>query len=144
MLSSWNHIYEFIYVKGVKSYLLKHIDVSYLSVRFQTWYVFACGNMIISERWVKQTMVVTFPNQSEILVIHETSQECVWLRSIIQYIRESCRLSSIKDNQTMLHKDNIAWITHIIEGWIKDDKTNYILPKFFYTHELQKSSEINV
>ena len=106
--------------------------------------VFTCGNMIISERWVKQTMVVTFPNQSEILVIHETSQECVWLRSIIQYIRESCRLSSIKDNQTMLHKDNIAWITHIKEEWIKDDKTNYILLKFFYTHELQKSSEINV
>ena len=29
-------------------------------------------------------------------------------------------------------------------GYIKGDKTKHISPKFFYTHELQKSGEIDV
>ena len=29
-------------------------------------------------------------------------------------------------------------------GYIKDERTKHISPKFFYTHELQKRHEINV
>ena len=32
----------------------------------------------------------------------------------------------------------------IAGGYIKGDRTKHISPKFFYTHELQKSGEIDV
>ena len=88
-------------------------------------------------------MVATSSNHSEILVMHEASRECVWLRSMIQHIRESCGLSSIKNNPTILYEDNAACITQIKGGYIKGDRTKHISPKFFYTHELQKDGEID-
>ena len=89
-------------------------------------------------------MVATSSNHSEILVMHEASRECVWLRSMIQHIRESCGLSSIKNNSTVLYEDNAACITQMKGGYIKGDRTKHISPKFFYTHELQKDGEIDV
>ena len=93
---------------------------------------------------VKQTMVATSFNHSEILAMHEASRECVWLRSMIQHIRESCGLSSIKNNPTVLYEDNAACIAQIKRGYIKGDQIKHISPKFFYTHELQKDCEIDV
>ena len=58
---------------------------------------------------------------------------------MIQHIQESCVLPSIKDNPTTLFEDNTACIAQI-----KGDRTKHISPKFFYTHELQKSGEIDV
>ena len=89
-------------------------------------------------------MVATSLNHSEILAIHEVSCECIWLRSMIQHIRKSCALSSIKGDTTILFEDNVACIAQITGGYIKRDRTKHISPKFFYTHELQKSSEIDV
>ena len=63
---------------------------------------------------------------------------------MIQHIRESCGLSSIKDGPTTLFEDNAACISQITGGYIKGDRTKHISPKFFYTHELQKSGEIDV
>ena len=58
-----------------------YADAGYLSdphkTRSQTGYVFAYDGTAISWRSVKQTMVVTSSNHSEILVIHEASRECV-------------------------------------------------------------------
>ena len=76
---------------------------------------------------------------------------------MIQHIRESCGLSSIKNNP-VLYKDNVACIAQIKRGYIKGvaciaqikggyikgDRTKHISPKFFYTHELQKDCEINL
>ena len=89
-------------------------------------------------------MVVTSSNHSEILVMHEVSRECVWLRSMIQHIRKSCGLSSIKNKLTVLYEDNAACIAQVKGGCIKGDRTKRISTKFFYTHELQNSGEINV
>ena len=89
-------------------------------------------------------MVVTSTNHSEILTTHEASCECIWLRSMIQHIQETCGLPSIKGNATKLHEDNATCITQIKGGFIKGDRTKHISPKFFYTHELQKKSEIDV
>ena len=89
-------------------------------------------------------MVATSSNHSEILVMHEASREFVWLRSMIQHIKESCGLSSIKNNPTVLYEDNAACIAQIKGGYIKGDRTKHISPKFFYTHELQKDGEIDV
>ena len=63
---------------------------------------------------------------------------------MIEYIRESCGLSSIKGDPTILFEDNVACIAQITGGYIKGDRTKHISPKFFYTHELQKSGEIDV
>ena len=63
---------------------------------------------------------------------------------MIQQIQESCGLHSIKDSPATLFEDNAACITQIKGGYIKGDKTKYISLKFFYTHELQKSGEIDV
>jgi hypothetical protein len=37
----------------------------------------------------------------------------------------------------MLFEDNAVCITQLRGDCIKEDKTKYISPKFFYTHELQ-------
>ena len=89
-------------------------------------------------------MVITSSNHSEILAIHEASCECVWLRSIIQHIQETCGLPSIRGNATKLHEDNAACIVQIKGGFIKGDKTKHISHNFFYTHELQKKCETDV
>ena len=102
----------------------------------QTRHVFNCNGTVISWRSVKQTTVATSSNHSEILAIHEASCECIWLRSMIQHIRKSWGLSSIKGDPTILFEDNVACITQITGGYIKRDITKHISPKFFYTHEL--------
>ena len=63
---------------------------------------------------------------------------------MILHIRESCGLSSIKGDLTILFEDNVACIAHITWRYIKGDITKHISPKFFYTHELQKNDEIDV
>jgi len=72
-----------------------------------------CGSTIISWRSVKQTLVVTSSNHSEIIAIYEVSQECIWLRSIIQHIKEKCGLSTINDSPTMLYEENTKCTTQI-------------------------------
>ena len=63
---------------------------------------------------------------------------------MIQHIQESCGVISIKDSLTTLFVDNVACIAQIKGGYIKRDKIKHISPKFFYTHEFQKSGEIDV
>ena len=136
------------YSKAMKPQLLGYADAGYLSdphkVISQIGYIFTYGNTTISWRSVKQTMVATSSNHSEILAMHEASRECVWLRSMIQHIRESCGLSSIKNNPTILYEDNVACIAQIKGGYIKGDRTKHISLKFFYSHELQKDGEVDV
>ena len=76
--------------------------------------------------------------------MHKASRECIWLKSMIQHIQESCGLPFSKDNPITLFKDNAACIAQIKGGYIKGDRTKHISPKFFYTHELQKNGEIDV
>ena len=136
------------YSKESKQQLLGYADVGYLSdphkVQSQTRYVFFCNGTAISWKSVKQTMVATSLNHSEILALHEASREYIWLRSIIQHIQESCDLPFSKDNPTTLFEGNATCIAQIKGGYIKGDRTKHISPKFFYTHELQKNGEIDV
>ena len=63
------------YSRESNQQLLGYADVGYLSDphkgRSQTGYVFNCNGTAISWRSVKQTMVATSSNHSEILAIHE-------------------------------------------------------------------------
>ncbi|BBH04774.1 Disease resistance protein CC-NBS-LRR class family [Prunus dulcis] len=135
-------------IKHVLRYLRGTTNMGYLSDphqgRSQTGYVFTCGGTAISWRSTKQTLVATSSNHSEILALHEASRECVWLRSVIHHIRSTCALPSATDTPTILNEDNAACIAQITGGYIKGDRTKHISPKFFYTHELQKSQEIKV
>ena len=45
---------------------------------------------------------------------------------------------------TMMYEDNAACIAQLKDGYIKGDRTKHILPKFFFTHELQKAGEVHV
>ncbi|KAM3361768.1 hypothetical protein P3S68_016622 [Capsicum galapagoense] len=105
-------------------------------------YVFICGGIAISWRYTKQSIAATSLNHAEIIAIHEASQECVWLRSMIHLIREKCGVKY--DNlPTILYRDNSAYIAHLKGGFINGDRTKHV-PKLFYIHELQKNDNINV
>ena len=75
------------------------------------------------------------------------SQFMKWVMSVfgwVQHICENCGLSSIIKSLTILYEDNVACITQIRGGYIKGDRNKHIAPKLFYTHELQKSGNIDV
>ncbi|GJU28213.1 retrovirus-related pol polyprotein from transposon TNT 1-94 [Tanacetum coccineum] len=110
----------------------------------QTEYVFTSIGTAISWRSVKQTITTTSSNHAEILAIHEASRECVWLRNATQHIRRSCGISLENEAPTVLYEDNAACLTQLKECYIKGDKTKRILPKFFFTHDIQKNGDIIV
>nr|GFA60713.1 putative copia-like polyprotein [Tanacetum cinerariifolium] len=56
----------------------------------------------------------------------------------------SCGISSENDASTVLYEDNAACIAQLKECYIKGDMTKHILPKFFFTHDLQKNGDIIV
>ncbi|KAL0825275.1 hypothetical protein Bca101_048952 [Brassica carinata] len=109
----------------------------------KTGYVFTHGGTAISWRSMKQTIAATSSNYSEILAIHEASPECVWLRSMTQHVRADCGMAECK-KPTVMYEDNAACIALLKDGYIKGDRTKHILPKFFFTHELQKAGEVQV
>ena len=102
------------YSKESKQQLLGYADAGYLSkphkARSQTGYVFSCNGAAISWKSYKKTIAVTSSNHSEILALYEASRECIWLRSMIQHIQESCGIPFSKDNPTTLFEDNVACI----------------------------------
>ena len=69
------------YSRESKRQLLGYANAEYLSYPYkgksQTWYVFNYNGTAVSWRSIKQTMVVTSSNHSEVLAIHEASRECV-------------------------------------------------------------------
>ena len=76
------------YSKESKSQLIGYADAGYLSdphiARSQMGYVFTYNDTTISWRSVKQTMIATSSNHSEILASHK----CVWLRSMIHIFKK--------------------------------------------------------
>ncbi|GKD00747.1 hypothetical protein Tco_1171021, partial [Tanacetum coccineum] len=49
-----------------------------------------------------------------------------------------------QESPTVVHEDNATCIAQLKDEYIKGDKTKHILPKFFFTHDLQKSGDIIV
>ncbi|XP_059281171.1 secreted RxLR effector protein 161-like [Lycium ferocissimum] len=79
----------------------------------QTSYMFTCGGTAISWRSTKQSIVATSSNHAKIIAIHEASRECVWLRSVIHFIRERCGLKCDTKIPTVLYEDNVACIAQL-------------------------------
>ena len=137
------------YPNDSKLDLMGYADAGYLSDphngRSQTGYLFTCGGTTISWRSMKQTITATSSNRVEILALHEASRECVWLRSIIQHVRQTCGLSSGKMKSRTIYEDNRACIAQLKKKKdIKGDKTKHILPKFFFTDDLQRNGDVKI
>ena len=121
--------------------LVGYSDVGYMSdphnVRSHTSYVFLCGGTTISWRSIKQTMITTSSNHSEIIALYEASRECVWLQPLVQHICGSCGIATNDISPIVLYEDNAACVTPMSIGYVKGNLTKNIAPKFFYPHELQ-------
>ena len=68
----------------------------------------------------------------------------MWLRSVIYHIQNTCGFSLSTGMLTPIFEDNAACIAQVRGGYIKGDRTKHISAKFFYTHELQQSRQIDV
>ena len=61
----------------------------------------------------KQTPIATPFNHSEILALYEASQECIWLRYVVNYIQNTCRISLSSDISIVIYKDNAECIAQL-------------------------------
>ena len=50
----------------------------------------------------------------------------------------------INNSPSIIYEDNAACVAQVGGGYIKGEKTKHISPKFFYTHELQESQQVDV
>ena len=48
------------------------------------------------------------------------------------------------DTPTIIYEDNAACVAQMQTGYIKNNLTKHISPKFFYPQELQKQGEVNI
>ena len=99
---------------------------------------------VISWRYIKQAMVTTSSNHSEIISLYEASRECVWLQQLVRHIYGSCGIATNDISPTVLYKDNAALVTQMINGYVKGHLTKHIAQKLFYPYKLQKNGTIIV
>lgn len=127
--------------------IVGYVDAGYMSdlhnARSHTCFVFLFRGAAISWRSVKQTLVSTSTNHSEIIALYEATRECVWLCRMINHIQNSCG-KNIIDTPTIIYEDNAACVAQMHMGYVKRNLTKHIAPKLFYPHELQMSGEINI
>lgn len=85
----------------------------------QTIYVFLCGDSTISWRSMNETITTKSSNHLKILVIHETSIDCVQLRSMVLDIQDKCGLNTLKESPVIFYEDNVTCITQIRDVTLK-------------------------
>ena len=111
------------YSNESKLELIGYADAQYLcdphNAQSQTCYLFTCGDMEISWRSIKQTLVTTFSNHEEIIVIHEASLECVLFRSMTHHFQEMCGFSLKKSEPTTMYENYAACIDQLKGRYIK-------------------------
>jgi hypothetical protein len=97
--------------RNQESDLIGYVDVGYLSDaqngRSQTGFVFLHGETTISRKSVKQTLIATSTNHSEIITLYEASRECAWLCRVINHIRTSC------ESPTIIYEDNAVCVAQM-------------------------------
>ncbi|GKA61585.1 hypothetical protein Tco_0760992 [Tanacetum coccineum] len=92
-------------------------EIPYLSTIGALMYLASNTRPYIAfSRSTKQSLTTTSSNHVKFIALYEFGQECFWLRSMIQYIQEECRLESIKGNPTILYEDSAACIAQIKES----------------------------
>jgi hypothetical protein len=53
-------------------------------------------------------------------------------------------VSTPRHSPTVIYEDNVACVAQMHIGYVKSNIIKHIAAKFFYPHELQKSSEIHI
>ncbi|XP_059277610.1 secreted RxLR effector protein 161-like [Lycium ferocissimum] len=151
----WNGIKHILrYLKGTSDMglfytnkgstdLVGYADAGYLSdphkARSQTGYlIYIRKSLLYHGDRQNGPLLLLLQIIFEIIAIHEASRECVWLRSVIHFIRERCGLKCDTKIPTVLYEDNAVCITQLKGGFIKGDRTKHISPKLFFTHDLRK------
>jgi hypothetical protein len=74
--------------------------------------VFLHEGTTISWKSVKQTLIATSTNHSEIITLYEASRECAWLRRVINHIDTSCGIGALK-SPTIIYEDNAACVAQM-------------------------------
>jgi hypothetical protein len=68
-------------------------------------------------------------------MLYEASQECAWLRRMIDHIQISCDIGVI-ESPTIIYEDNAACVAQMQARYVKTDYTKHISSKLFYPHQL--------
>ncbi|KAG7527792.1 Integrase catalytic core [Arabidopsis suecica] len=68
----------------------------------------------------------------------------VWLDPFQGYVGSLLQDAATTTSKTIIFGDNTACIAQLKDGYIKGDRTKHILPKFFFTHDLQRDGEVRV
>jgi hypothetical protein len=96
-----------------ESDLIGYADAGYLSDPqngiSQTRFMFLHRWAAISWKSIKQTLIATSTNHSEIIAFYEASRECVWLRRVINHIKTSCDIGAL-ESPTIIYEDNAACV----------------------------------
>jgi hypothetical protein len=59
------------------------------------------------------------------------------------HIIQSCGIDAL-ETPTIIFEDNSTCVTQMESGYIKINMIKHIIPKLFYSHELQKNGEIEI
>jgi ribosomal protein S24E len=111
--------------------------------RSQIGFVFLHRGTTISWKSVKQTLIATSTNHSEIIALYEASREFVWMRRVINHIETSCGIG-VLESPTIIYKDNTSCVAQMQIGYIKTNYMKRISLKLFYPHELQEHGKISI
>ena len=80
------------------------IDLIHIKLTLKLVIYFVNNGTTISWRSTKKSLVATSSNHSEIIALYEAGRECVWLRSIIAHIYNSCCLTPVTNSPTIIMK----------------------------------------
>jgi hypothetical protein len=59
------------------------------------------------------------------------------------HIQKTCGFNTAP-TPTIIHEDNAACVAQMQTGYVKNNMTKHISPKFFFPHELQKQGEVSI
>jgi hypothetical protein len=62
---------------------------------------------------------------------------------VINHIQTSGGIGSL-ESPTIIYEDNVAYVSPMHIGYIKNNITKHIALKLFFPHELQKNREIDI
>ncbi|GKD44853.1 hypothetical protein Tco_1269498 [Tanacetum coccineum] len=76
--------------------------------------------------------------------LHMQVQSASNIKFFKVYLAVLIVLNGSQESSRVVHEDNVACIAQLKDEYIKVDKIKHILPKFFFTHDLQMSGDIIV
>lgn len=70
-------------------------------------------------RTIKQTLVTTSLNHTEVLALHEIGREYIWLKSVIEHIENSYNIPQ-QTNECIIIYEDIAYVLFKLEENISE------------------------